>query len=87
MMIGVQEREARESLVRSLAGAARRTRAPGCVGAGRPHAPRVRPDELPLKPGHGAPRLTPARGVASLRAQIVGNAIPSNGRRENGSPT
>jgi hypothetical protein len=53
---------------------------------GRPHAPRVRLDELPKKPGHGAPALTPARAIANLRAQIVGNAITPGRRRQNGIP-
>jgi len=54
---------------------------------GRPHAPRVRLEELPVKPGHGAPTLTPARAVVNLRAQIVGNAITAPGWRQNGNPT
>lgn len=54
---------------------------------GRPHAPRVRLDELPKKPGHQAAALTPARAVAGLQAQIVGNAIPARRRRQNGSLT
>jgi hypothetical protein len=53
---------------------------------GRPHAPLVRRDELPRKPGHSAPALTPARAVANLKAQIVGHAIPSALRRHNGIP-
>ncbi len=53
---------------------------------GRPHAPLVRRGELPLKPGHATPVLTPARAVANLKAQIVGNAIPSGLRRQNGIP-
>lgn len=53
---------------------------------GRPHAPLVRRNELPRKPGHSTPALTPARVVANLRAQIVGNAIPSGLRRQNGIP-
>jgi len=54
---------------------------------GRPHAPRVRLDELPAKPGHSTSPLTPERAVAKLRAQIVGNAITSNGRRRRGNLT
>lgn len=53
---------------------------------GRPHAPLVRRNELPRKPGHSTPALTPARAVANLKAQIVGNAIPSRLRRQNGIP-
>jgi len=53
---------------------------------GRPNAPLVRPDELPRKPGHSTPALTPARAIANLKAQIVGNAIPSRQRRYNGIP-
>lgn len=53
---------------------------------GRPHAPLVRRDELPRKPGHSTPALTPARAVANMRSQIVGNAIPSALRRHNGIP-
>jgi len=53
---------------------------------GQPHAPLVRGDELPRKPGHSTPTLTPARAVANLKAQIVGNAIPSRQRRYNGIP-
>jgi hypothetical protein len=30
--------------------------------------------------------LTPARAVANIRSQIVGNAIPSALRRQNGIP-
>jgi hypothetical protein len=51
---------------------------------GRPHAPRVRLDELPKKPGHQG---TPARAVASIQAQIVGNAITGPKRRQNGNLT
>lgn len=51
---------------------------------GRPHAPLVRRNELPRKPGHSTPALTPTRAVANLQAQIVGNAIPSRLRRQNG---
>jgi hypothetical protein len=54
---------------------------------GRVHAPRVRLDELPVKPGHACSPLTPARAVANLRAQIVGNAITSDGRGQNGNLT
>jgi hypothetical protein len=54
---------------------------------GRPHAPRVRLDELPRKPGHQPGALTPARAVANLRAQIVGNAITAPKRRQNGNLT
>jgi hypothetical protein len=54
---------------------------------GRPHAPRVRLDELPVKPGQAAPALTPTRAVANLKAQIVGNAITASGRRQNGNLT
>ena len=54
---------------------------------GRPHAPRVRLDELPRKPGHQPGALTPARAVANLRAQIVGNAITASKRRQNGNLT
>src|SRR5690348_263501 len=54
---------------------------------GRPHAPRVRRDELPLKPGYAVRLLTPASAIATLRAQIVGNAIPAVRRRHNGKPT
>ena len=54
---------------------------------GRPHAPRLRLDELPLKPGHATPALTPAQAVANLKAQIVGNAVPPAQRRMNGTPT
>lgn len=51
---------------------------------GRPHAPRVRRDELPLKPGRHKSRLTTADPVTNLKAQIVGNAIPPMRRRHNG---
>ncbi len=54
---------------------------------GQPHAPRVRCDELPLKPGHAVRVLTPVRALAKLKAQIVGNAIPAVARRHNGKPT
>jgi hypothetical protein len=54
---------------------------------GRPHAPRVWLGELPQKPGHSTPAVTPERAVATLRAQIVGNAITSNGRRRHGNLT
>ncbi len=54
---------------------------------GRPHAPRVRLEELPLKPGHATQALTPARAVAKLKAQIVGNAVTPAQRRQNGNPT
>lgn len=57
------------------------------IDRGRPHAPRVRLDELPSKPGHSTPALTPERAVANLRTQIVGNAITSNGRRRYGNLT
>lgn len=53
---------------------------------GRPYAPLVRRGELPLKPGHATPALTPARAVANIKVQIVGNAIPSALRRHNGIP-
>lgn len=53
---------------------------------GRPRAPLVRCNELPRKPGHSTQALTPARAVANLKAQIVGNAIPSRLRRQNGIP-
>ena len=53
---------------------------------GRPHAPRVRCDELPRKPGHAGLALTQARAVANLKAQIVGNAITPARRRQNGIP-
>jgi len=53
---------------------------------GRPHAPLVRLDELPKKPGHTAPALTQARAVANLEAQIVGNAITPARRRQHGIP-
>ncbi len=51
---------------------------------GRRHAPLVRRTDLPRKPGHSTPALTPARAVANLKAQIVGNAISSRLRRQNG---
>ncbi len=51
---------------------------------GRPHAPRVRRDELPLKPGYARRGLTDGRPVANLNSQIVGNAIPPIGRRHHG---
>jgi hypothetical protein len=54
---------------------------------GRPHAPRVRLDELPKKPGHKAAALTPARAVAHLQARISGNAIPAPKRMQSGSLT
>jgi len=54
---------------------------------GRPHAPRVRLDELPRKPGHQPGALTPARAVANLQAQIVGDAITASKRRQNGNLT
>ena len=54
---------------------------------GRPHAPRVRLDELPRKPGHQPGALTPARAVANLQAQIVGNAITAPKRKQNGNLT
>lgn len=54
---------------------------------GRRHAPRVRLDELPKKPGHQAAALTPARAVADLHAQIVGNAITAPKRGQNGNLT
>lgn len=46
---------------------------------GRPHAPRVRLDELPMKPGHAAPASNPSRTVAHFKAQVAGkrNAIPA----------
>ena len=50
---------------------------------GRPHAPRVRLDELPRKPGHRSGARSPARVVASLQARIVGNAVPA--RKRNGN--
>src|SRR5688572_26570883 len=50
---------------------------------GRPHAPRVRLDELPKKPGHQSGTLTPARAVASLQARIAGNTAPA--RKRNGN--
>ncbi|MBI4543542.1 MAG: hypothetical protein HY705_10990 [Gemmatimonadetes bacterium] len=53
---------------------------------GRPHAPLVRFDELPKKPGRAAPALTPARAVSRLKTQIVGNAITAPRRRHNGNP-
>lgn len=53
---------------------------------GRPYAPLVHPDELPRKPGHSTLPLTPARAIANLKAQIVGNAVPSRQRRYNGIP-
>lgn len=53
---------------------------------GRHHSPLVRRGELPRKPGHATPALTPAAAVANLKAQIVGNAIPSRIRRQNGIP-
>jgi hypothetical protein len=42
---------------------------------GRPHAPRVRLDELPKKPGHNAGAVTPARTVEVLRVRLVGNRV------------
>ncbi len=54
---------------------------------GRPHAPRVRLDELPKKPGHQPGALTPARAVANLHTQIVRNATTAPKRRQNGSLT
>jgi len=53
---------------------------------GRQHAPLVRQDELPRKPGYTSPALTQARALANLEAQIVGNAITPAGRRQNGIP-
>src|SRR5574341_1168369 len=53
---------------------------------GRPHAPLVRADELPRKPGHAGPALTQSRVIANLKAQIVGNAITPARRRQNGIP-
>jgi hypothetical protein len=54
---------------------------------GRRHAPRVRLDELRKKPGHQPSALTPARVVANLHAQIVGNATTAPKRRQNGDLT
>jgi hypothetical protein len=53
---------------------------------GRPHAPLVRLDELPKKPGHSTLALTRRQAVANLKAQIVGNAITAARRRHNGNP-
>jgi hypothetical protein len=50
---------------------------------GRPHAPRVRLDELPKKPGHNAGVATPARAVARLQERILGTATPV--RKRNGN--
>jgi len=44
---------------------------------GRPHAPRVRLDELPKKPGYNTGGVVPARAVASLQARIVEKAAPT----------
>ena len=85
------EREQRERLLK-LSGASRACgytadhlrvliKAGKLTDYGRPHAPRVRLDELPMKPGHAAPVLTPARAVANLKAQIM----TSHGRRHHGS--
>jgi hypothetical protein len=52
---------------------------------GRPHAPRVRLDELPVKPGHAAPPVSPGQVVASLRPQVVGPSFQFNRRRANGT--
>lgn len=52
---------------------------------GRPHAPRVRLDELPVKPGHATPPLAPAQVVATLRSQGVGPSFRANHRRANGT--
>lgn len=62
-------------------------RAGKLTDCGRLHAPRVRLDELPKKPGHQPGALTPARAVANLQAQIVGNAITASKRRQNGDLT
>jgi hypothetical protein len=91
------EREARGTLVK-LSDASRACgytadhlrvliRAGKLTDYGRPHAPRVRLDELPRKPGHQPGALTPARAVANLQAQIVGNAITASKRRQNGNLT
>jgi len=53
---------------------------------GRPHAPLVRLDELPRKPGYAGPALTQDRVVANLKAQIVGQAITPARRRQHGIP-
>lgn len=50
---------------------------------GRPHAPRVRLDELPRKPGHHPGALPPARAIASLQARILGIAAPTPKRNGN----
>jgi hypothetical protein len=50
---------------------------------GRPHAPRVRLDELPKKPGHQSGALSPTRTVASLQARIAGNVTAA--RKRNGN--
>lgn len=52
---------------------------------GRPHAPRVRLGELPVKPGHAATPSAPAQVVANLRPQVVGPSFPANRRKANGT--
>lgn len=51
---------------------------------GRPHAPRVRIDELPVKPGHAAPPLAPAQVVANLRPHVVPPSFTSDRRGAHG---
>ncbi|HSW29418.1 MAG TPA: hypothetical protein VLH75_08065 [Longimicrobiales bacterium] len=52
---------------------------------GRPHAPRVRLDQLPMKPGHAVLPLSPAQVVAELRPRVVGPSFTSDRSRANGT--
>ena len=52
---------------------------------GRRHAPRVRLDELPMKPGHATPAPTPAQVVAQFHEQIPDNATSTGRPKGNGS--